>query len=70
MDKLGVVEEKVLFALMDIAKSDNVAFANQTEIAKNIGYKKSGGAITFALKTLELSKKIKRISKNTYRVLI
>lgn len=70
-DNLGVVEKKVLKALMLMANDNNVVKTNMKDIAKAIGYKKPGGAITFALKILERDNFVARLPEDkTYEILI
>lgn len=66
----GVVDKKVLFALMDLADEDNIVKATLEEIANHIGYKSPGGAITWAIRLLNNKNKIKKIGKSTYKVLV
>lgn len=70
MNGLGVVDVRVLNTLMDLADKDNIVNITVTKLAKEIGYKETGGAITYALKTLQLMGKIRCIAKQTYRVLV
>lgn len=65
-----VVEKKVLFALMDLADSNNMVTVTSTKLAHHIGYKKSGGAITWAIRLLKERGKIKQLGKRTYKVLV
>lgn len=61
---------KVLGALILMANDDNVVEATQVEIAHTMGYKKSGGAITYALHFLELYNFINIEKKGVYRILL
>jgi hypothetical protein len=65
---LGVVEKKVFGALLILSDSNQVTSANNAQIAHTMGYKKGGGAITFALKSLEMSNRILCVTKGTYKV--
>lgn len=67
---LGVVEKKVLGALVILANNNMIAKATATKIAETIGYKTSGGALTFALKILERDNFIVRTAKSTYKLLV
>lgn len=69
-DNLGVIEKKVLGALMIMADKDNIVKATTVLIAKTVGYKSPGGALTFALKILERDNFIIPIGKYTYKILI
>lgn len=70
-DNLGVVEKKVLDAMMLMANNNNIVKTTIKNIAKAIGYKKPGGAITFALKILERDNFVERLpEKKTYRLII
>lgn len=70
-DNLGVVEKKVLEALMLVANDNNVVKANTKDIAKAMGYKSPGGAISFALKILERDNFVARLPEDkTYKILI
>lgn len=67
---MGVVERKALDALMVLAGGDKVVVVTSTKLAKAMGYKGSGGAVSFALKILEKDGIIKKIDKRTYMLLI
>ena len=69
-DNLGVVEKKVLGALMILADGSNVVKSTLTNIATTMGYKVSGGAITYALRVLERDNFIARMPQKTYKLLI
>lgn len=66
--KFGLVERKVYSALIALSNTDGKVTATTTEVAEKMGYKNNGGAISFALKVLELNNKISRLSKNTFIV--
>jgi hypothetical protein len=68
MSQLGTIERKVFGALVILADDKNVAKASLSQIAKAMGYKRAGGALTFALKTLEFNNHIQKISNGVYRV--
>lgn len=70
-NNLGVVEKKVLDAMMLMANNNNIVKTTIKNIAETIGYKQSGGAITFALKILERDNFVERLpEKKTYRLII
>ena len=56
--------------MMILANKDKVVSANTEGISKTMGYKRSGGAITLALRLLEANGCIKKIDKAKYKVLI
>lgn len=67
---MGVVDKKILEWMMEKCSKDRIITANVMEIAGGIGYKKSGGTITYSLKLLRASNKIIKIGKNTYKVTV
>jgi DNA-binding MarR family transcriptional regulator len=67
---LGVIEKKVLGALLILSDKDNTTKATHSDIAQAMGYKTDGGAITFALKILERDNFIVRTAKGTYKLLV
>ena len=68
---LGVVEKKVLGALMILADEFNKVKATITEIAHTMGYKTAGGAITYALRILERDNFIAQLpGERTFKLLI
>lgn len=69
MSSLGVVEKKVLGALLILSDTNQHVKASVAEMARVMGYKKGGGAITFALKSLEYHNYISKHEKG-YKVLI
>ncbi len=71
-ENLGVVERKVLGALILLADETNTAKATMAEIADKIGYKVAGGAITYAIRGLERDNFLVRNphQRHTYRLLI
>lgn len=69
LGNLGVVEKKVLGALLLLSDSRMLATSNLNQIAKSMGYKSPGGALTFALKSLETNNYITKID-NKYKVLL
>lgn len=70
LDELGVVERKALGALMVLAGGDKVVVVTSAELAQAMGYKKTGGAVSSALKILEKDGIIKKIGNRTYMLLI
>lgn len=72
LDNLGTVERKVLGAMLIIANntnSNNVK-VSMNEIADLIGYKTSGGALSFAIKILERDNFLVCTGRSTYKLLI
>lgn len=69
-DNLGTVERKVLGALIILADEKKTINAPLKDLADVMGYKKTGGAMTFALKILERDNFIVRTNKSTYKLLI
>lgn len=67
---LSVVEKNVLGALLMLANDRMIAHASNTAIADAMGYKRPGGIITYALKTLEMRNFIATLSKGTYKVMV
>lgn len=70
MSQLGVIEKKVFGALVILSNQKNIAKASTNQIARTMGYKKGGGAITFALKSLEFNNHIEQIAQGTYKVFL
>ena len=70
MRELEVVERKVLGALMILSEEDGRVKASHNEIAEKMGYKKSGGTITYALRSLQRDNIIHKISSGRYQILI
>lgn len=72
LDNLGTVERKVLGALLIIAdgNNDNIIKASLKDIANLIGYKASGGALTFAIKILERDNFLICTDRSTYKLLV
>lgn len=66
---LQTVERKVLGAML-IHSDDNMDVnATLKEIAKTMGYKSTGGAITFAIRALEMKNFIS-VREEGYKVLL
>lgn len=70
LGNLGIIEKKVLGALLILAKGENTIEATQQQIADTMKYKKSGGAITYAIKMLEHDNYIVKLDKHRYKILI
>lgn len=70
-DNLGTIERKVLGALMILADkaSNNTVKASMLEIAELIGYKATGGALSFAIKVLERDNYLVKIGRSRYQLL-
>lgn len=66
---LTVVEKKVLGAMLIHTNNDMVVEATRQQIANTMGYKRTGGAITFAIQALEMKNFITS-EKGEYVVLI
>lgn len=67
---LGVIEKKVLGAMLVLANEHMITTSTNKRIAELMGYKTSGGAITFALQALEMKNFINVHSKGVYHVLL
>ena len=67
---LRTVEKKVLGALLILADDDMTVKAPKSKIAEIMGYKKTGGALTFAIEALEMKNYIATIGKGQYKVLL
>lgn len=67
---LSTIEKKVFGALVMLSDKKGIAKASTTQIAKVMGYKASGGALTFALKILELNNHIQKQEDGSYKVFI
>lgn len=72
LDNLGVIERKVLGALLVLtdASNNNTVKATHQDIADLINYKTGGGALSFALKILERDNYIVSLDRSTYKILI
>lgn len=51
---LNKTERRVLGALLQMSGSDGIVEATQVRIAEQIGYKRQGGIISLAFRTLEM----------------
>lgn len=63
MSNLGEIEKKTLGAMLMMSDNDGNVEAFSIEIAHKLGYKAMGGAITFALKSLEMNNYIAIMQK-------
>jgi DNA-binding MarR family transcriptional regulator len=70
MAHLGIVEKKVLGALLILSDENQIARVSGVQIARIMGYKKSGGAITFALRSLEMDNYIEKNEHGEIKVLL
>lgn len=70
LNNLGVIERKVLGALLICSDTDKIATCLMIDIADLIGYKASGGALTFAIKILIRDNYIIKLGKGKYKLLI
>lgn len=70
LDNLGTIERKVLGAMLIMADDNHIINATLKEIATAIGYKSSGGALTFAIKILEHNNYIVKTAERQYKLLI
>lgn len=68
--QIGVIERKVLGALLTMSDDNGIVSTNLANLASRMGYKKSGGALTFAIKILENENYISKQDKQVYKVLI
>lgn len=66
---LNPVERKVLGALLILSDNDMQLTAGMNDIAEVMGYRSAGGAITFALRALEMKNFITR-NHQDYEVLL
>jgi hypothetical protein len=70
MRKLGVIEQKLLGSMLLLANDEGKLTANNTVLARKMGYKTSGGSITYAIKMLEINNYITKTNEGEYKVLI
>lgn len=70
LSDMTIIERRLLGALIMLADENGVVNASIEHISKTIGYKKSGGYITLALRLLEVQGYIQRIDRATIRVLV
>lgn len=67
---LRTVEKKVLGAMLILADENMNVKTSLTKLAETMGYKKTGGALTFAIEALEMKNYITTIEKGHYKVLL
>lgn len=67
---MGMVERKLLGALLKLCNDEMIAKATLKEIADEMGYATVGGAMTFAIRLLETNNHIRIVSKGKYEVLL
>lgn len=67
---IRIIESKVLGAMLILADDNMELEASNKKIAEIMGYKTSGGAITFAIDALEIKNYISRLGKWRYKVLL
>lgn len=67
---MGVIERKVMEVMLIVADKNNIAKVTLQDVADLIGYKKSGGALSFAIKILERDNYLVKIASQTYKILI
>ena len=70
LSNLTPVERKVLGALLVASDNNLIADVSLNDIARTIGYAKSGGIISAAIRALELQNIIVRDEYNGYKILI
>jgi len=70
LNNLGVVERKVLGALLLLADENCIAKATKKEIADRMGYSQPGGTITYALRILQRDNYIVNPTARQYQILI
>lgn len=70
MANLGVAERKCLGALVLSSCNDMTVKISTHELANKMGYKKTGGTITYALQMLEMKNYIVKIGEGEYKVLL
>lgn len=67
---LRTIERKVLGALLVLADNEMNVIAKHNDIVGVMGYKKTGGIVTYALQSLEMKNYIQINDKGNYTVLI
>lgn len=70
MSNLRTVEKKVLGAMLILANDEMVVKARMIDIARAMGYKEAGGALTFAIDALEMKNIISKEGQGKYKVLL
>lgn len=67
---LRVVEKKVLGAMLILADDNMNLETTFQRISEAMGYRSTGGAITFAIQALEMKNYIAVVGKGKYRILL
>ncbi|RJE47703.1 MULTISPECIES: hypothetical protein [unclassified Dehalobacter] len=67
---MGVIERKVLGALLILSDENKNVEATKTKIADTMGYKEPGGAISFALQILERDNWLVKTGIRSYKLLV
>lgn len=70
LNNLGVVDRKVLGALLLLADENNVVHTTIAKIADMMGYAQPGGTISYALRILQRDNYIVVPQKQMYKILI
>lgn len=70
MRKLGIVEQRLLGSMLLLASPEGIVVADNGQLARKMGYKTSGGSVTYAIKMLEINNYITKLNKGEYKVLI
>ncbi len=68
MSALKGVEKKLYGAFIVLSDKDMNVEASMKQIASVMGYKKTGGAISFALQALNMKNFISIIGKDKYKI--
>jgi hypothetical protein len=67
---MGAIEQKVLGALLFLSGGRREFSVTRKKIVRKMGYVRDGGAISFALRLLEMNNYIARPSKDKYIILV
>jgi len=67
---LRKAERKLYGTMLKLANDDGYVNLNTSQLAKEAGYKASGGLLTYALDILERDNYIAKISSNEWRVFV
>lgn len=67
---MDTIERKVMGAMLIMTDENNIAKVTLQDVANLIGYKKTGGALSFAIKILERDNYLVKIASQTYKILI
>lgn len=70
VSNLGTVEKKVLGALLMLANDNMEVETTLKEIAQKMGYKRTGGAITYAMQALEMKNYLVTSEQGKYKLLL